>query len=263
MRYPWAEEYRGRAVVLYGHTPTPDPMWVNNTLCLDNGCVFGGHLTALRYPEKELVQVAAQQVWYQPVKPLRAVEEAAVTRGDDELDITDVQGKRSVETGPPRPEGIRAENAAGALEVMSRFAMHPRWLPYLPPTMAPVASSRGDGALEHPDEAFAEYAGNGVDRVICEEKHMGSRAVVLLCRDATRVLWCFGSTDGRTGAVYTRTGRSFLNAGLTKALLDRVRSAVTATTAAVRRPVAASRCRAHPTGRSQSLRIAPGPAAPR
>ena len=140
VRYPWAEEYRGRAVVLYGHTPTPDPMWVNNTLCLDTGCVFGGHLTALRYPEKELVQVAAQQVWYQPVKPLRAVEEAAVTRGDDELDITDVQGKRSVETGYHGRISIRAENAAGALEVMSRFAMHPRWLPYLPPTMAPVAT---------------------------------------------------------------------------------------------------------------------------
>jgi protein phosphatase len=50
VRYPWANEYRGRAMVLYGHTPVPTPEWVNKTLCLDTGCVFGGRLTALRYP---------------------------------------------------------------------------------------------------------------------------------------------------------------------------------------------------------------------
>jgi protein phosphatase len=232
VRYPWAEEYRGRAMVLYGHTPIPDPVWVNNTLCLDTGCVFGGHLTALRYPAKELIQVAAQQVWYQPVKPLRPAEQPACARGDDELDITDVAGKRSVETGCHGRISIRAENAAGALEVMSRFALHPRWVPYLPPTMAPVGTCSGgearDGILEHPDEAFDDYAGAGVDRVICEEKHMGSRAVVLLCRDTAVARRRFGSADGRTGAVYTRTGRSFLDSALTEVLLDRVRSAVTA-----------------------------------
>ena len=59
VRYPWANEYRGRAMVVYGHTPVPAAEWVNNTLCLDTGCVFGGRLTALRYPERELVSVPA------------------------------------------------------------------------------------------------------------------------------------------------------------------------------------------------------------
>jgi protein phosphatase len=54
VRYPWAEEYRGRAAVVYGHTPVPRAAWINNTLCLDTGCVFGGELTALRWPEREL-----------------------------------------------------------------------------------------------------------------------------------------------------------------------------------------------------------------
>jgi len=72
VRYPWARDYRGPAMVLYGHTPVPTPEWVNNTLCLDTGCVFGGWLTALRYPERELVAVPAARVYYQSAKPFPA-----------------------------------------------------------------------------------------------------------------------------------------------------------------------------------------------
>ena len=57
-------------MVVYGHTPVPEPEWVNNTICLDTGVVFGGALTALRYPERELVCVPAEQQWYEPVRPL-------------------------------------------------------------------------------------------------------------------------------------------------------------------------------------------------
>jgi protein phosphatase len=92
VRYPWADDYRGAATVLYGHTPTPEPEWVNNTMCLDTGCVFGGRLTALRYPEKQLVSVPARQVWYQPVKPFAP---AAPARDADLLDVDDVLGRRA------------------------------------------------------------------------------------------------------------------------------------------------------------------------
>ncbi|MDT4917798.1 MAG: hypothetical protein QOH89_2498, partial [Pseudonocardiales bacterium] len=68
VRYPWAQEYRGKAMVLYGHTPVPVPEWINNTLCLDTGCVFGGRLSALRYPEREIVSVPAAKVYYEPAK---------------------------------------------------------------------------------------------------------------------------------------------------------------------------------------------------
>ncbi|PZF83760.1 polynucleotide kinase-phosphatase [Jiangella anatolica] len=225
VRYPWANDYRGRAMVLYGHTPTPEPEWVNNTMCLDTGCVFGGHLTALRYPEREVVQVPAERVWYEPVKPL--VPSAPVC-GGDELDLTDVLGKRVVETAHHGRVTVRAENAAGALEVMSRFALHPRWLPYLPPTMAPVATSPLPDLLEHPAEAFAAFAADGVGEVVCEEKHMGSRAVLLVCRDAETAARRFGAPAGETGAVYTRTGRSFFPPALTEQLLGDVRAAVSA-----------------------------------
>ncbi|QGN46021.1 polynucleotide kinase-phosphatase [Micromonospora sp. WMMC415] len=214
VRYPWAREYRGSATVVYGHTPTPEPEWVNNTICIDTGCVFGGRLTALRYPERELVSVPAEREWYAPVRPLTA----APARPDEVLELTDVTGRRHVE----HPYGsltVPAENAAAALEVMSRFAVDPHRLGWLPPTMAPCSTSTVDGFLEHPAEAFADYRAAGVDRVVCEEKHMGSRAVVLVDREPS--LGPFGG-----GAVYTRTGRPFFGSPLDDELLARVRTAV-------------------------------------
>ncbi|MER7416770.1 polynucleotide kinase-phosphatase [Micromonospora peucetia] len=216
VRYPWAREYRGSAMVVYGHTPTPEPEWVNNTICVDTGCVFGGRLTALRYPEKELVSVPAEREWYAPTRPLTA----APARPDQVLELTDVAGRRHIEHAYGSLT-VPAENAAAALEVMSRFAVDPRWLAWLPPTMAPCSTSTVGGFLEHPAQAFADYRAAGVDRVVCEEKHMGSRAVVLVCREPDG-----GPFGPGGGVVHTRTGRPFFGEPLDPELLDRVRAAV-------------------------------------
>ncbi|MET7828790.1 polynucleotide kinase-phosphatase [Streptomyces sp. NPDC005386] len=225
VRYPWAEDYRGRAAVVYGHTPVPTATWLNNTICLDTGAVFGGKLTALRWPERELVDVPAEQVWYEPAKPLAT--EAPGGHEGRPLDLADVYGRRAVETRHAGRVAVREENAAAALEVMSRFAVDPRLLPYLPPTMAPTATSHVEGYLEHPAEAFAQYKEDGVERVVCEEKHMGSRAVALVCRDAYVARERFG-VDGPTGSLYTRTGRPFFDdAAVTEEILGRVRAAAT------------------------------------
>ncbi|MFI9644877.1 polynucleotide kinase-phosphatase [Streptomyces sp. NPDC052040] len=234
VRYPWAEDYRGRAAVVYGHTPVPEATWLNSTICLDTGVVFGGKLTALRWPERQLVDVPAEQVWYEPVRPLRS--EAPGGQDGRPLDLCDVQGRRAVETQYAGRVAVREENAAAALEVMTRFAVDPRLLPYLPPTMAPTATSRVEGYLEHPAEAFAQYREDGVARVVCEEKHMGSRAVALVCRDAATARKRFGTGDasggasdggeGPTGALYTRTGRPFFDDGaVTEEILGRLRAA--------------------------------------
>ncbi|TMR06458.1 polynucleotide kinase-phosphatase [Actinomadura soli] len=229
VRYPWARDYRGKAMVVYGHTPVPEAEWINNTICLDTGAVFGGKLTALRYPERELVSVPARQVWYEPTRPLNAPAGAAAGahREDEVLKIEDVLGAQGVETRLMGRVAVREENALAALEVMSRFAVDPRWLVYLPPTMAPAETSSLPGYLEHPAEALAAYRDKGVDRVVCEEKHMGSRAIVVVCRDASIAADRFGVNDGTTGAVYTRTGRSFFrDPSRTTEVLDRLRSAI-------------------------------------
>jgi protein phosphatase len=231
VRYPWAQEYRGKAMVLYGHTPVPTPEWINNTLCLDTGCVFGGRLTALRYPEREVVSVQAAQVYYQPARPFPVNPDAlpadgAERRDPEVLDITDVTGSRVVETAYQRRIGVRAENAAAALEVMSRFAIDPRWLLYLPPTMSPVSTAALPDLLEHPAQAFEAFRADGVDQVVCEEKHMGSRAVVLVCRTLAAARARFGAPGEQLGAAWTRTGRSFFSDQLTAALVGRLRDAL-------------------------------------
>jgi len=230
VRYPWAQEYRGSAMVVYGHTPVPEPEWLNRTINLDTGCVFGGRLTALRYPELELVTVPAVREYAIPARPLRP-EPAADARSaqqehDDLLDLEDVSGKRIVNTRLRPNITIREENTIAALEVMSRFAANPKWLIYLPPTMSPSETSRAPGLLEHPAEALAYFQAEGVERVVCEEKHMGSRAVEIVCRDEETARRRFGIDEAETGIVYTRTGRRFFeDLRLESELLGRVRTA--------------------------------------
>jgi len=231
VRHDWASEYRGSAMVVYGHTPVSEAQWVNRTICLDTGCVFGGRLTALRYPERELVDVLAHRVWYEPVKPLLPSDAEGPEKADrpyqDLLDIADVAGKRIITTRVRGTVTIREENAAGALEVMSRFATDPHWLIYLPPTMSPSETCKEGPLLEHPREAFAYYRKQGVPRVVCQEKHMGSRAVLVVCRDADVARRRFGATDGKQGVVYTRTGRPFFpRDGAEAAVVGRVAAAM-------------------------------------
>ena len=231
VRLDWAREYRGDAAVIYGHTPVARPEWINDTINLDTGCVFGGRLTALRWPERELVSVPARETHYEPARPFLPAEDEHDS--DDRpafvLDIGDVAGKRVVTTELTRTVTIRGENAAAALEVMSRFATDPRWLIYLPPTMAPPATSQRPDLLEHPEDAFAEYRAEGIAHVIGEEKHMGSRAVVIVCRDERAAGERFGIDTGETGMIHTRTGRPFFDTSAeTEQALAHVRAAVTA-----------------------------------
>ncbi|MGI4872986.1 MAG: polynucleotide kinase-phosphatase [Janthinobacterium lividum] len=240
VRYAWAADYRGRATVVYGHTPVPTPEWLNNTIDIDTGCVFGGHLTALRYPERALVSVPAARVYCEPSRPLhynplRPAEPAASSpelssqqQHDDLLDIRDVTGKQLINTRLLNTVTVREENAVAALEVMSRFALHPKWLLYLPPTMSPTETSALPDLLEHPSEAFDYYRKQGVERVVCEEKHMGSRVVVVLGQGEAAIQRRLGLVGEGIGKCYTRTGRNFFtDPDLEAAFLTRLRDALT------------------------------------
>jgi protein phosphatase len=214
-------------MVVYGHTPVPEAEWVNRTICVDTGCVFGGKLTALRYPERELVSVPAARTYYEPIKPLAPPK--AEARDASVLDIEDVLGKRILKPRLGRSVTIREENARAAIEVMSRFAVDPRWLVYLPPTMSPPAAAAEGELLERPREAFDYYRSEGVTQLVCQEKHMGSRAIVVLCRDEDVAARRFGIRGDGHGVIYTRTGRRFFaDGGMEEALLDKLDRAMQA-----------------------------------
>lgn len=207
VRLNWASDYRGKATVVYGHIPQLEVQAMNGTYCIDNGCVFGGKLTSYRYPERELVDVDALAQYYAPVKPLSPTQSTT----DDMLTVGDVQGRLYLNTELMPSITVQENNAAAALEIMSRFAADPHWLIYLPPTMSPCETSPIDNYLEHPLEAFAYYRNRGVQNVVCEKKHMGSRAVIVLCHTEETARKRFGVSDGSKGIIYTRTGRHFFD----------------------------------------------------
>ncbi len=234
VRHNWAAEYRGSARVVYGHTPVPEPEWLNHTVNIDTGCVFGGKLTALRYPEMEFVSVPAGRLYCEPARPFLPTNQqegklSAQQIEDEVLDAEDVIGKRQIGTRLRGSVTVREANATAALEVMSRFAANPKWLIYLPPTMSPCETTKLPGLLEHPAEAFAYYRSQGTTQVVCEEKHMGSRAVVIVCSDRQAAKERFGIVENEIGIVYTRTGRRFFDdPDLEARFIERVRAALTA-----------------------------------
>jgi protein phosphatase len=284
VRLDWAADYRGRALVVYGHTVVAEPTFRNNTINVDTGAVFGGRLSALRYPERELVSVPATRVYDagEPVgerpypnslprgegsggphpdgrprgegsgdpcvdplareearrAPARAADlpghrggadglASVPSRPRDVLLLEDVLGRIAVETRLAGTVTIAPEQASAAFEALNRFAVDPRWLIYLPPTMSPAETSAHPDYLERPEEALAYYERNGVGRLVGEEKHMGSRAVLVVCRDGAVAARRFDVADGRSGVGYTRTGRPlFADRSREAELVARVREAL-------------------------------------
>jgi len=350
IREDWAKDYRGKAIIAYGHIHAGTAEFRNNTICLDTNVYMGGTLTALRYPEREIVAVPARKVYFaapliappvgvtpapgntsltdaeidvalvegrkeadalatgrpgfyaqpgaggqpsltgripdpndllvkavqqaassrrvsEPVQceagnlltpgaqailaqmeqrvldtlgssPVAAVVEAVLKNPlpvpvtefygakDDLVDIADLIEKRRVDTRLIGPVSFNRDMAAAALEQMSRFAVDPRWLIYLPPTMSPCESAPEGDFLERPEEAFAYFRERKVQWVVCEEKHMGSRLIAVVCRDEKTAFERFGVRSS-VGACYTRLGRSFFSKPeLEKGVLDGVRTAM-------------------------------------
>lgn len=225
VRLDWAKDYRGKARVVYGHVAVKEAQWVNNTIDIDTGCVFGGKLTALRYPELTTHSVQAKQVYHEPGEQLKALLNAQQA-ADQSLRWQDFAREKFIETAVGRVRIPEANNIA-ALETASRFALDPRWLVFLPPTVSPAHTSEREDVLEHPEDAFKYYQKQGLTHVVCEEKHMGSRAVVIVCRTPEVTQSRFGLSEPRAGVVYSRTGRTFFNdAALEQAFLERMQQAL-------------------------------------
>lgn len=210
VRQDWAQGYQGRALVAYGHTPTLDVRFVHNTVCLDTGCVFGGMLSALRYPEREVVSVRAARVYFTPKRPL---DEGVRPSSPWRLDLEGVQHKRPFLLPTlGRPLVLTPALTQPSLELMSRFCVDPRWLVTLPPTMSPPDWSARSDWLERPEEAFAFYQVQKLEEVLIEEKHWGVRCLMVVCRQPEVACERFGLASPSWGRLYSRLGRPLVAA---------------------------------------------------
>ena len=204
--------------------PCPSATWLNNTICLDTGAVFGGKMTALRWPERELVDVPAERVWYEPAKPLAT--EAPGGHEGRPLDLADVHGRRVVETRHLGRVAVREENAAAALEVMSRFAVDPRLLPYLPPTMAPDAPPRARRATWSTRPRRSRSTARTASRGSCARRSTWARARwPWSAGTRRRPRERFGRRTGPTGSLLHphRPARSSTTRTVTEEVLGRLR----------------------------------------
>lgn len=213
VRYNWAENYRGTATVVYGHTPIPSPEWLNHTLNIDTGCVFGGNLTALRFPEKELVKVAAKKEYMAPSRPLpqNVHEVSTQSQHDAVLDFSYFRDRSLASTRMMYNMGPQDWQVIPVIEWMNTFAVNPRWLIYLPFRPSPPKTTSLPGLLEHPIQAIEYYRRKGVASLSLQEMVHGNRVVVVITRDEQVAARRFGIQNGGIGTVYTAKGSPYFS----------------------------------------------------
>jgi polynucleotide kinase-phosphatase len=218
IRKDWSVSHKSSELILWGHDPKPQPLLVNNTLNIDQGVVFGGSLTAYRYPEKQFVSVKAKQDYANvPDNPLKEWEQKRLAAPN----IMKFLEGYSVLTEPYGEIMIYDDGVKPALDDLSHYTLPLEDIVYLPPTMSPTPKpSRLEEYLEHPMEAFEYYQNNGVDTMVVEKKHMGSRGILFLFKNKEIAKEYVGRET--FGTIFTRTGRAFFQ----KELQEQVVSAL-------------------------------------
>ncbi len=208
----WMDAYDGRAIV--AHAAGQNRAYSASGRLIDLS--DSSAIVTWRWPERELHTVSKNVG-------------RSVGTTDWPVPLRTVIGHHSIDTRLRREIRIRPEASAAALEEVSRFGIDPRWLIYLPPTMAAPDPSDRDGLLEHPDEPLHYYRKRGFSTLIVEEKHMGSRGVAVVCRDPAVAQDRFGLPEPSDGILYTRTGRPLLSDGaVERDILGRIRAGLDA-----------------------------------
>ncbi|PJN91115.1 polynucleotide kinase-phosphatase [Bacillus sp. mrc49] len=218
VRKDWYISHKKSTLIVWGHDPKPQPLLINNTINIDQGAVFGGALTAFRYPEGEVISVQASQNH----------------SGDDENPLKEWERNRlnppnigrfingySVLTEKMGEIKVQQDIVKSAIDKLSHHTIPIEQLIYIPPTMSPTPSpSSAAHYLEHPREAIDYYRSNGIQTMIAEKKHMGSRAILFLFRDkeASKTYTGFESL----GVIHTRTGRRFFDVQTEEQLLFKI-----------------------------------------
>lgn len=218
IRNDWTVGHNTSLLIVWGHDPRPHPLIINNTINIDQGAVFGGALTAYRYPEGEFVSVDAEADHSgTDDNPLAKWEQERLAPPD----IAKFINGYSVLTEEAGEVRIPQELVIPAIDTVSHFTVPLGQLVYIPPTMSPTPETSAlDGFLEHPAEAIRYYRNQGVQTLIAEKKHMGSRAILLLFKNRAAARKLTGVDS--LGTIYTRTGRRFFDKETEQQLIGRL-----------------------------------------
>lgn len=218
IRKDWSIYHKKRTLIIWGHDPKPKPLIINNTINIDQGVVFGGELTAFRYPEKEFVSVKAEKDYSDANNnPLLELKRKRLNPPN----IAKFINGYSVLTDDFGEIHVPKEYVIPSIDMVSHYTVPMEELIYIPPTMSPtpIPSSLED-YLEHPREAIDYYRSMGIGRLVAEKKHMGSRGILLLFKSKEVGFKYVGRET--LGVIHTRTGRRFFNEEIEKKILSRI-----------------------------------------
>ncbi|MDR3599536.1 MAG: polynucleotide kinase-phosphatase [Desulfosporosinus sp.] len=220
VRKDWFVNHSSGETIVWGHDPRPQPMVINNTINIDQGVVFGGSLTAYRYPEKKFVAVEAQRDYAED--PESFLQKWKKERFNPPNIQSFLQGY-SVMTEDYGEIKIQADYVKPVIETISHYTIPIEELLYIPPTMSPASEpSSLDNYFEHPQEAFKYYRNQGIMTMVVEKKHMGSRGILLLFKNEEAAVGYVGTP--MLGTIYTRTGRGFFNQELSQKIIKQLNS---------------------------------------
>lgn len=205
VRNDWTVGHGNRLLIVWGHDPKPKPLLINNTINIDQGVVFGGELTAYRYPEREFMSIKAKGDYSGAAdNPLAEWEKNRLNPPN----IGKFINGYSVLTDSLGEVKIPQELVKPAIDAVSHYTIPIEQLVYIPPTMSPTPKPSGlPEYLEHPKEAIDYYRSNGITTLIAEKKHMGSRGILFLFKDKVAAAKHTGIES--LGCIYTRTGKRF------------------------------------------------------
>ena len=217
-RKDWTVNHKRSSLIVWGHDPKPRPLVINNTINIDQGVVFGGALTAFRYPEEEFVSVNANHDYSGDTNnPLKEWEK---TRFNPPNLAKFINGF-SVNTEELGEIKIHQDNVKPAIDTVSHFTIPIEQLIYIPPTMSPTpASSALDDYLEHPKEAIDYYRGQGIQTMVAEKKHMGSRGILFLFKDIESAIK--HTTIESLGVIYSRSGKRFFDTETEEQIVSKI-----------------------------------------
>ncbi|WP_211655763.1 polynucleotide kinase-phosphatase [Planococcus alpniumensis] len=207
LRKDWTVGHENRLLIVWGHDPKPKTLLINNTINIDQGVVFGGELTAYRYPERTFVSVKAKKDYSGAIdNPLAEWEKNRLNAPN----IAKFINGYSVLTEQLSEVKIPQELVKSAIDAVSHYTVPIEQLVYIPPTMSPTPKpSALPQYLEHPKEAIEYFRSNGIHAMIAEKKHMGSRGILFLFKDKETSSKHTGIES--LGCIYTRTGKRFFD----------------------------------------------------